>query len=87
MSVQETFNKVIEHEIYDENLPLMCYALREANKLGVISDSEYSLAQAEILGYLKGFGSLGGLLNHKNLDYKFEARLAIYKDWANKPKY
>lgn len=86
MSVQETFDKVINAGIYASNsIGLMCYALLEAACDGVISKEEMKAAKAEIKEYLGANGSLGGKLLFNNMPYTFEHRLAIYKDWANRP--
>lgn len=88
MNVQNVFDKVIEAGVYGESTDvLMCKALKFAKAASIISDEEFVLANAEIRKYLSGFGSLGGLLANKERDWSFTARLAIYKDWANKPKF
>lgn len=91
MNIQEIFNRVIAAGHYSDwngnGRPLMCPALTEAANCGVITLAESIAAKQEIDKYLCGFGSLGGMLHNKNRDYLFEARLAIYKDWANKPAF
>lgn len=85
MTVQETFNHVIQQGIYNPQNALMCHALKAAAKLDIITAEEYTAAKGEITAYLKGFGSLGGYLDYKKQPYDFDTRLAVYKDWANKP--
>lgn len=82
---QEVFNKVIEAGLYNEKDGLMCHSLKAAARQGTITAEEFVAAKGEILGYLKGFGSLGGFLAYKDQPYHFTARLAIYTNWANKP--
>jgi hypothetical protein len=84
MNVQNTFNKVIDQGIYNEQQALMCHALKEAARLGVITAEEFVAAKTAITACLKGFGSLGGFLDYKKQPYDFATRLAVYKDWANK---
>ena len=88
MEVQNVFDKVIEAGLYGETTDvLMCKALRFAKAASIVSEQEFNLANVEIRKYLGGFGSLGGLLSNKEQDWSFAGRLAIYKDWANKPKF
>lgn len=84
--VQKVFDKVILGGFYNEKMCLMCDALNHASANGAIVPEEFHLARAEIRSYLGGFGSLGGFLDFKGQPYEFADRLAIYKDWANKPK-
>lgn len=84
MNVQEVFDKVIAAGYYEKQ-KLMCFALSAALAESLISEEEFKQATAEIKGYLGAWGSLGGMLLHSNLDSAFEARLAIYKDWVNRP--
>ena len=89
INVQEVFDKVIEAKYYSEfnGVPLMCHALKNAARDGVISLEEFVEANKEIRNYLGGFGSLGGLLDNKNQPWEYSARLAIYQNWANKPNF
>lgn len=87
MDVQAGFDKVILKGFYNEQHNLMCHSLKAAARLGIITKDEFVFANTEIRKYLGGFGSLGGLLGNKEQDWSFTARLAIYKDWANKPKF
>lgn len=84
MNVQEVFDKVIAAGYYEKQR-LMCFALRAALDEYLISEEEFKQATTEIKGYLGAWGSLGGMLLRTNLDPSFEARLAIYKNWANRP--
>lgn len=87
MNVQQVFDTVILKGFYNDHHTLMCHSLKAAARHGIISKDEFVLADSEIRKYLGGFGSLGGLLSNKEQDWSFAARLAIYKDWANKPKF
>lgn len=84
VNVQEVFDKVIVKGFYNEQHELMCHSLKAAARHGIITAEEFVAAKGEITTYLKGFGSLGGYLDYKSLPYDFKARLAVYKDWANK---
>ena len=85
MNVQNVFDKVIQAGIYKEEYSLMCNALRRASVTALITPEEFHFARSEIQNYLGAFGSLGGFLNFKGRPHEFADRLAIYKDWANKP--
>lgn len=71
----------------------MCNALNNASgSFGaeLITDAEYAAAIAEINAYIETYGpvvehTLGCALRGRGLPHDFEARLAIYKDWANRP--
>lgn len=85
MKLQSIFTAVIEAGLYDDKNPLMCYSLLHAEHCGTIDPAERDFAINAIKEYLSGFGSLGGFLDYKKHDYDFKARLAIYKDWDNRP--
>lgn len=84
VNVQEVFNEVIDKGFYNETDNLMCHSLKEAARAGVITSEQFVVAKSQITDYLSGFGSLGGYLDYKGREYDFKARLAVYKDWANK---
>lgn len=88
-NVQNVFDKVIADRYYSERngSVLMCEAIKNASQDGVINAEEFHLARKEIREYLGGFGSLGGLLSNKEQPWHFTARLAIYENWVNKPKF
>lgn len=89
-NVQKVFNKVIRKEFYTEKPSgsvLMCHALNKAFLSNTISWEDLQECKAEIQEYLGGFGSLGGMLDHKGLPFHFTARLAIYENWSNKPMF
>lgn len=89
-NVQAVFDKVIAAGIYDENskaFALMCLALSYAYDKKVITLDEMLLAKKEINSYLMPFGSLAGMLAFNKRPWDFESRLAIYKDWANRPRF
>lgn len=89
MNVQDVFDKVIAAKYYSEynGVVLMCEALKNAARDGSINLEEFKLAKDEIRAYLGGFGSLGGLLDDKGQAWQFNARLAIYENWTNKPNF
>jgi len=84
MNVQNVFDKVIDSGLYAEK-QLMCHAVKQAWADHVINCEEKAVALAEIKSYLKGYGSLAAALDNKKLAWDYSSRLAIYKDWTNKP--
>lgn len=87
--VQTIFNIVIESGHYNEdNLDWMCGSLKHCRHDGLISQLEVDIAVNEIEAYLDtaecAFLRTG--LWQSGLPYNFADRLAIYKDWANRPK-
>lgn len=91
-SIQEIFNVVIEEGFYKSpSCSLMCFALIDAFDAGVISSEEMDAAHEAIRNYLTQTGEynpifLKSALFLSGLPYSFEDRLAIYKDWDNRPK-
>lgn len=72
----------------------MCNALHSiSGSFGVelITDAEYEYAVAEIQAYIREYTeddcTLCMILKEQGKPYNFEARLAIYKDWANRPRW
>lgn len=65
----------------------MCGALSVARHRGLISYMEADQAKTEIQKYLKPINRayLSSALKDTGLPHDFNARLAIYKDWANRP--
>jgi hypothetical protein len=93
---QVVFNKVIESGRYKSAFdhavgsPFMCLALQYAYKDQIISSSEYCLARRCVTSYLGGLDdstSLACKLRQNNLAYSFDARLHIYKNWAQRPQF
>lgn len=89
INVQDVFDQVINSGHYSplDGSELMCHALKAAGRNGDISSEDFILAKEEIRSYLGGFGSLGGFLDYKGLPYDFNARLAIYLNWKNRPTF
>lgn len=89
--VQDIFNTVFDAGYYseftDHGSVLMCHALKNAARNGVINKEQFILAHKEVVEYLSGFGSIGGFLSAKGVDWDFTARLAIYQTWDNKPSF
>lgn len=92
--IQEVFNTLIAEGYYKN---YMCDAVNAAyyDPDGPFTDhTEADLVLAEIEKYLRKpyedfphtFFSLECALIHNNLPSDYETRLAIYKDWENKPK-
>lgn len=99
-TVQEIFNVVIaegyygEFPFYTDNpfmTGFMCFALDRAYQESLITFNERDLAKREISRYLKAlWGGIGGsnlkrCLVKRGLPSTSKARLAIYKDWKNRP--
>jgi hypothetical protein len=89
LTVQEVFNKVIELGYYTDKGKLewswMCNALDAMYCNNHITAKELSAALKEIQEYLDDSMYLNRLLIIKGLPSDFYARLAIYKDWKNRP--
>lgn len=85
-SVQEIFDAVIDGGFYTEREDLMCFSLGGACFEGVISKKEREIAAGSIQSYLRPYYSLESKLSCYDLPNKFPNRLAIYRDWANRPR-
>ena len=87
VDVQDVFNRVIDVGFYSEAMDWMCVSLLNARDVGLISVSEHKQARGEIRAYLPSkYLTLEGALEANGLPCDFEFRLAIYRDWANRPK-
>lgn len=84
--VQKIFYKVIEGGHYTSRCDLMCISLIAAGYCDVINKEQKEIARQSIKEYLGFYGTLSAALIDSNLDSSFQHRLAIYKDWANRPK-
>lgn len=86
VDVQDVFNRVIDAEFYSEGYDWMCLSLEGARERGLISRSEYKQAGDEIGAFLIfGYPTLRWALEANGLPSDFESRLAIYRDWTNRP--
>lgn len=85
MQIQSIFNTVIQTGLYNPKDCLMCFSLKQAEDMGMISTDELVFALREIKTYLNGFGSLGGFLDKNGGQYGFNTRLDIYLNWASRP--
>ena len=86
-TTQEILNAVIASGHYRKESPApeMCLSLFNAWEHGVITYKEYKQAVIEIQGYILGFAFLSTALAVNGLHAGRPSRLAIYKDWANRP--
>lgn len=84
-SVQEIFDAVIDGGFYTEREDYMCFSLKGAYSEGVISKKEMRIAGRSIKSYLGRRYSLEAVLLEHGLPRKFSDRLALYRDWANRP--
>ena len=84
-SVQEIFDAVIDGGFYTEHCDCMCFSLEGALRAGVISKEEGRIADREISEYLDPYPLLKSKLHWHGLPSKFSDRLAIYRDWKNRP--
>lgn len=64
----------------------MCFSLQHLYYSKQITNEEYAQADREINRYLREFGYLPSALEANSLPSSFQDRLAIYKDWENRPK-
>lgn len=86
VNVQDVFNRVIDAGFYSKASDWMCLSLVDAIDGGFISASEYRQARGEIRAYLSyRHPTLEGALKANGLPSDFEFRLAIYRDWVNRP--
>lgn len=100
--IQEIFDAVIDSGIYakdnryspscstlEDRRDYMCGALAVASAHGVISDDERLFAKHKIDLYLaiSGRSYLKQALEYYNLPSEFSDRLAIYRNWANRPNF
>src|SRR5690606_14666269 len=84
-SAQEIFDAVIDAGFYTDSTDWMCHSLELARRCGVISKEEKEIARREIRAYLGRFTLLETKLYHYSLPNQFSDRLAIYRNWANRP--
>lgn len=92
--VQSIFNRVIAAGHYSDTeregtYPYMCVSLDAAVRHGHITIAECVQAQLAIVEYLEAVDyadTLAGALISSDLPSDFEDCLAIYRDWANRPR-
>lgn len=84
--IQALFDKVIDSGHYCH--PGMCQSVGIARAAGILNNRETAVLDDAIRSYLipKGYAWLDDALIANGLPHGPEARLAIYKDWANRPK-
>ena len=88
LPVQDVFNIVIDGGFYSQdNTVFMCNALHKAYWDDFISCRELVKCTEQIEGYIgrSRISTLETKLKHNSLPHNFEHRLAIYRDWANRP--
>ena len=86
-TTQEILNAVIASGHYRKESPApeMCISLINAWKDRVITHTEYKQAFIEIQDYIRGFAFLSTALAANDLHADRPSRLALYKDWENRP--
>lgn len=85
--VQTIFDKVIASGRYSEARTLfMCTALAACLHADTLTYEEVLAAKNEIDHYLGDYNTLERALIGAGLPRQFKDRLAIYRDWANRPK-
>lgn len=91
-NIQEIFDVVIDRGFYS-NVPIynwaswyMCEAVYFAQVTGHITGAERRMAVDAINEYLQAYVFLRAALSCSDLPCGYEDRLAIYKDWANRPQ-
>jgi len=86
-TTQEIFDLVIDQGFYTtETSMYMCWALDKALRLGDITKEEHCIATKEIEDYLDGWFTFQTALRESGLPRSFQNRLAIYRNWANRPQ-
>lgn len=96
-TTQEVFNIILDSGMYvskpdyvevDETSMFMCHCILYARDLNLITSIEEKQTIASIAEYIKDRPrmSLAEKLKKNNLPNSYQDRLAIYRDWANKPK-
>lgn len=86
-TIQKIFDTVIDRGFYASKATIfMCWALDEALYRDVITKVEHHIAINEIQNYLNGWATLQSALQRHDLPHSFPDRLAIYKNWANRPQ-
>lgn len=97
-TVQQLFNVVIDSGHYSNTNPYtaekgsawMCCAVGDAYEEHLITYDEREKVLRAINGYLHsmygGQGLLRTALNENGLPCEFNDRLAIYRDWKNRPR-
>lgn len=93
-AIQDIFNRVIDAGLYGRThagvaCVYMCNSLLAAVRHEVITSDECTLAQQAIQEYLEAVGyadTLSGALISSDLPHDHEACLAIYRNWANRPR-
>lgn len=97
MSIQQIFNKALPFYAPDfGHIEGFCLCLQVACEQNLITIGEFRDACAVIQEYIEELNSLTNqtipdiflsrALKSANLPYGFEDKLAIYKDWENRPR-
>lgn len=81
-TIQEIFNVVLDRDDYYSRRKLMCWALQQAECLGIITEEECRFADEQIKEYLENWLLLRHALHY--LQTKITP-LEVYRDWANRP--
>lgn len=90
MSVQRTFNLVINSGYYGYKRGMMCCSLNDAYLDGVIAKREWRSAKQTIKEYLLELGgclTLESSLRRRGLPSSFEDRKKIYQNWDSRPRF
>ena len=86
-TTQEIFDVVIDEGFYGrDEYGFMCNALKRAYTVGSITPTECTDALIDIAKYLNAYPTLESLLVKSELPCAFPDRLAIYRNWANRPQ-
>lgn len=94
-NMQELLNRIIDAGHYQKEYTqtaseYMCNAALLASDAGVITVQEALYVERECLAYIQELlpgtsAPLNNALFHAGLPSGFNERLAIYRDWANRP--
>ena len=79
---QRAFDKVLSQELYGKS-NFMCFVLARTNN--ALTNTECRVATKSIKRYLGRHRMLATALRDNDLPFTYEDRLAIYRDWKNRP--
>lgn len=79
---QRALDKVLSRELYGK-FNYMCFILADADN--AVTNTEFKVATKSIKRYLGRHRMLAAALRANDLPFTYEDRLAIYRDWKNRP--
>lgn len=79
---QRAFDKVLSQGLYGKS-NFMCFILARTNN--ALTNTECRVATKSIKRYLGHHKMLAAALRDNDLPFTYKDRLAIYRDWKNRP--